>query len=111
MMTGLIVDVEDILFPSHLRIVHLGIDGTDGLEVLLASISHRETAQSFRRAASAEPRVSNPTLAHHIATIETDGEIIAMLTYLCLVPESPPKDEPSESAAPYLLYSFINYKL
>ena len=78
----IILHIQDILFPSCLRIVYFGIDRTDGLEIFLAGISHRETARQsavlFLLYFGCESYAT-----HHIASIKTDGEIITMLSYLC----------------------------
>ena len=78
----IILLIQDILFPSCLRIVYLGIDRTDGLEIFLTGISHRETAR--QSAVLLLLYLGCESYAtHHIAPIKTDGEIITMLSYLC----------------------------
>ena len=105
----LVVDVENILFPSHLGIVDLCIDGTDGLEVLLASIFHRESGSHSSMLLLLNLRFESYR-AEHIATVESDGKIVAMLTYLSLCRESSPKEK-SHQQRPYLdfIHSFFSY--
>ena len=67
---------------KSLRIVYLGIDRADGLEIFLAGISHRETAR--QSAVLLLLYLGCESYAtHHIAPIKTNGEITTMFSYLC----------------------------
>ena len=40
---GLVVDIKNIFFPSHLAIVYFAINGADGIKIFLTYIPRRQT--------------------------------------------------------------------
>ena len=101
-----IVDVENLLLPSHLRIVHLTIDGADGLEILLAHIAIRETASDTPMLLLRDVG-SKAHAAHHITTVGTDGKVVAMLTYLSRGLHTP-QEESRREQHPYLILHLLS---
>ena len=98
----IILHIQNILFPSSLRIVNLGIDRTDGLEIFLAGISHRETARQSSVLLLLYLRCESYA-THHIAPIKTYGEITTMFSYLCRNRDS---EDQHQNQQPYI---FIHY--
>ena len=78
---GTSVEVFDVLLPTNRGIIHLGIEGTKGVEVFLADVFHRQSACETAMLRLVYLGVESYR-TQHIAAIETYREIAAMKPYL-----------------------------
>ena len=76
-----VVDIHDVLLPSHLAVVNFSIQRADGAEILLADVSH---GQSSGDAVQLGLRhLWGEAYARHVqSAVEADGEVVAMFAYL-----------------------------
>ena len=80
---GLVVAVENILLPTHLRIVHLGLHGTNRVEIFFADVAKRKTASHTAVKPLRHAR-NKADVGQRIAAVDTDGEVAAVVADLGL---------------------------
>ena len=77
-----VVDIQNIFVPSHLRVIELCRDGTDTIEILLRGITHGQAASDT--AHHLLRHVGNKRHpVHHITAIDTNGQVVTIDAHLC----------------------------
>ena len=78
---GLVVEIQDILLPSHLSEIHLSHQGTDALEILLTIIAGRKACRHATQLSLRNLWYKGDG-THGVTTIETDSKVSPVFSHL-----------------------------